>query len=91
MAQMSDLMFDIVAQDKTRQAFDAVGRNAANTNERIGRLGRYATNALRGMQANTANLAAQFQDIVSEKNMRSGSSSYRALSAKGMKPGLARR
>lgn len=61
--QMSDLMFDIVAQDRTRNAFDSVGRSAANTNTRIDSLSRSSNQAMRGMQANVSNLAAQFQDI----------------------------
>lgn len=63
MAQMSALMFEIVANDRTRAAFDSVGRSAANTNTRIDSLSRSSNQAMRGMSGNVANLAAQFQDI----------------------------
>lgn len=63
MSQMSPLMFEIVANDRSRAAFDSVGRSAANTNARIESLSRSSNQAMRGMQANVSNLAAQFQDI----------------------------
>eukprot|EP01035_Chromulina_nebulosa_P010635 gene10635-14274_t len=43
----SDLMFQIVARDQTRAAFDAVGRNANDLAGRMGTLGRRTQDGLK--------------------------------------------
>jgi len=61
--QMSDLMFNIVAQDKTRAAFDAANNNASAFAKRGAASARDAAKGFDLAKGSVANLAAQFNDI----------------------------
>lgn len=61
--QMSDLMFNIVAQDRTRAAFAAANSNADTFAKKGAASAREASKGLDAARGSVANLAAQFSDI----------------------------
>lgn len=61
--QMSDLMFNIVAQDRTRAAFAAANNNADAFAKKGAAAAREASKGLDLARGGVANLAAQFNDI----------------------------
>lgn len=61
--QMSDLMFNIVAQDRTRAAFNAANNNADAFAKKGAAAARDASKGLDLARGSVANLAAQFSDI----------------------------
>ncbi|KQY71351.1 hypothetical protein ASD52_06630 [Ensifer sp. Root142] len=61
--QMSDLMFNIVAQDRTRMAFDAANQNADGWAKKTGAAAREAAKSVEIAKGSVGNLAAQFSDI----------------------------
>ena len=61
--QMSDLMFNIVAQDRTRAAFAAANSNADTFAKKGAASAREASRGLDAARGSVANLAAQFSDI----------------------------
>lgn len=63
MAQMSDLMFEIVAQDRTRAAFEAAGKNADGLAAKGRKAGQDTAKGMNAASGSVANLTAQFNDI----------------------------
>lgn len=63
MAQMSDLMFEIVAADRTRAAFDSAGKNADGLAAKAANAGRATKTGMDAASGSVSNLAAQFSDI----------------------------
>ncbi len=61
--QISDLMFQILARDATRPAFDSVGKNADVFGNRMVAAGKKAEMGIRNANGQVANLGAQFNDI----------------------------
>ncbi|WLR92181.1 phage tail length tape measure family protein [Shinella zoogloeoides] len=61
--QMSDLMFNIVAQDRTRAAFTAANSNADAFAKKGAAAAREASKGIDVARGSVANLAAQFSDI----------------------------
>lgn len=61
--QMSDLMFNIVAQDRTRAAFAAANSNADSFGKKGAAAAREASKGIDVARGSVANLAAQFSDI----------------------------
>ncbi|ATE84728.1 hypothetical protein B9J07_25595 [Sinorhizobium sp. LM21] len=61
--QMSDLMFNIVAQDRTRMAFDAANQNADGWSKKTAAAARDAAKSVEIAKGSVGNLAAQFSDI----------------------------
>lgn len=59
----SDLVFDIIAKDQTRTAFDAANNNAKNLAKNVTDSGKSAAKGVDLARGSVANLAAQFQDI----------------------------
>ncbi len=63
MPQMSDLMFEIVAQDRTRAAFDSAGKNADSLAAKGQRAGQDTARGMDIARGSVGNLVAQFNDI----------------------------
>lgn len=63
MAQVSPLMFDIMAQDRSRAAFDSAGRNADSLAAKARKAANDTQTGMNAARGSVANLAAQFQDI----------------------------
>ncbi|MGI0527292.1 phage tail length tape measure family protein [Rhizobium giardinii] len=61
--QMSDLMFNIVAQDRSRAAFESANQNATGFGKKGAAAAREASKGLDSASGSVANLAAQFSDI----------------------------
>lgn len=63
MAQMSDLMFEIVAQDRTRAAFETAGKNADGLAAKGRKAGQDTAKGMDVAKGSVGNLAAQFSDV----------------------------
>ncbi|WP_329605643.1 phage tail length tape measure family protein [Rhizobium alarense] len=63
MPQMSPLMFDIVARDRSRAAFEAAERGADGLAKKAVASGQSASRGIDLARSSAGNLAAQFNDI----------------------------